>query len=204
MTKLTRSQNSLEIREIGEDGTIKGYISVFGVEDSYETKFNAGCFARSIQERGDKPLMMLFNHDRDQIIGKWTELREDGHGLFGVGRITDKTERGREMRGLVGEDMIDGLSHGFYTREFDAKTRSFNDVDLLEASLVAMASCPGAALRGDAMTRSAYFESISRDTGLPREQLLGNSSEDTRAAALLKSLSETLNGEIRNGFSNLY
>ena len=191
----------VEIREVGKDGAIKGYISVFGVEDSYRTTFNKGCFARSLEKRNGKPLKMLFNHSGNQVIGRWDNVYEDDHGLFGEGQITQKTERGREITALVEEEILDGLSHGFRTIDYDQKKRAFNEVDVLEASIVTFQSCPTATLREMEHTQDNFLEILSRDTGLTREQVLGVMSGDQRASAPIQSFKDALTGEIHSAFN---
>lgn len=192
-----------ELRSASEDGRIEGYISIFGQEDSYRTKFMPGCFTRSIEaiKSSGKRLKMLFNHDSDKIIGAWDELREDDTGLFGVGQITQRTELGRDITGLVQDNLLDGISQQFRRKAYNAELREFTEVELVEASLVTFESCPGANLRSEAdYSQEEFVEILTRDTGLSGEQVLGILSGENRAPAPQSSLAAAMISEIKSAF----
>lgn len=133
---------SLEVRAVGDDGTVEGYGSVFDVLDSYGDRIAAGAFNASLAEHkaaGTMPAM-LWQHDASAPVGVWTEMVEDGKGLKVRGRIVLETEKGREAHALLKAGALTGLSIGFMSKEweYDAKSdvRTLTAVDLWEVSLV--------------------------------------------------------------------
>lgn len=193
-----------EVRKSSEDGKIEGYISIFGQEDSYRTKFMPGCFDRSIDEinNSGKRLKMLFNHDSDLIIGAWDSLRTDDVGLYAVGQITQRTQLGRDITGLVQDNLLDGISQQFRRKRYDAEKREFLEVDLVEASLVTFESCPGANLRSEHdYSADELIEILTRETGHSGEQVLGILSGETRAPAPKTSSNAGMISVIQSAFN---
>lgn len=132
----------LTLKAAGDDGVIEGYGSVFGVMDAYADIVAAGAFAESLKAHkaaGTMPAM-LWQHDSDEPVGVWTEMVEDDKGLLVRGRLAMGTTRGREASELLKMRAINGLSIGFYSRQwsYDTETdvRTLTAVDLWEVSLV--------------------------------------------------------------------
>lgn len=70
-----------------DNRTIKGYLCVWGVVDTFGTIFVRGCFAKSIQERGPasaskQKIAHLWMHDPCNPTGMFTTLKEDDYGLY--------------------------------------------------------------------------------------------------------------------------
>ena len=65
------------------------------------------------QIKSDPPV--LFNHDRDQIVGRWTEIRVKDGKLIGsiVWAKSDKWPMGQYIRDLVREGVLRTVSVGF-------------------------------------------------------------------------------------------
>lgn len=132
----------LTLKAASDDGVIEGYGSVFGVMDAYADIVAAGAFAESLKAHkaaGTMPAM-LWQHDSDEPVGVWTEMVEDDKGLLVRGRLAMGTTRGREASELLKMRAINGLSIGFYSRQwsYDTETdvRTLTAVDLWEVSLV--------------------------------------------------------------------
>ena len=96
--------------------TFSGYGAVFGNVDAYGDVIAKGAFDRSIADfkaSGAWPAMLSQHGGWDMSaesltpIGVWTEMREDGHGLYVEGRLAD-TPRGREMYALDEDDAAPG------------------------------------------------------------------------------------------------
>ena len=104
-----------DLKEIGEDGVFSGYGSIFGNKDSGGDIVIAGAFAKSLAEHRQKGsrVKMYWQHDPHQPIGKWTDIAEDGKGLFVEGKLNMGVQRGREAYALLKEGDIDGLSIGY-------------------------------------------------------------------------------------------
>ena len=70
----------------------------------------------------------------------WQAIREDAKGLYVRGRLVLDVRRAREVRELVAEGALDGLSIGFRTvrarRDPRSGLRTLIEVDLWEISIV--------------------------------------------------------------------
>lgn len=131
-----------EVKEVGDDGTFTGYGSVFGNVDSYGEIITPGAFNDSLaalKSKGRAPAM-LWQHRGGELIGVYTRVAEDGHGLLVSGKLALKVARGAEAHELLKMGALSGLSIGFITREdsYDKLTgiRTIKKVDLWEVSLV--------------------------------------------------------------------
>ncbi|CAJ1855320.1 hypothetical protein HLBENOHH_02468 [Aeromonas dhakensis] len=125
-----------------EEGRFTAYGNVFDVIDSYRDVTLKGAFRKSIQEHkaaGTSP-KMLWNHNPDEVIGKWVSFSEDEHGLKMEGVLALGTQRGRETYELLKMGALDSLSIGYVvTKEkFDSvkKVNYLEEVDLFEVSVV--------------------------------------------------------------------
>lgn len=133
---------ALQIKATGEDGSVEGYGSVFGVTDNYNDIIAVGAFTASLKEHkaaGTMPAM-LWQHDSDEPIGLWTDMVEDAKGLRIKGRLALETTRGKEAFALLKMGALNGLSVGFISKEwsYDTETdiRTLTEIDLWEVSIV--------------------------------------------------------------------
>jgi len=137
---LEHKRVSMIIDEITEDGTIRGYGSIFGNVDLGGDIVAPGAFKKSIRERKGKVLPMLWNHDPGHPIGKWTAIEEDERGLKMEGRVTPGVSKGSEVLAMVRDGVIDGMSIGFNSIKADrdevSGVRTLKEVELWEVSLV--------------------------------------------------------------------
>ena len=131
----------LEVKLLSDDNgkcVIEGYGSVFGVKDSYHDVVEPGAFVESLEKNGLPS--MLWQHNQDQPIGVWKEVREDNNGLYMRGEILTEVQAGKEAVALIKNGAIKGLSIGFITEldEIDRTSgiRKLKKVNLLEVSLV--------------------------------------------------------------------
>lgn len=133
---------AFELKAAGDDGTVEGYGSVFGVRDDYDDVIARGAYVSSLaahKAAGTMPAM-LWQHDPSTPIGVWTEMVEDSKGLKIKGQLALDTVKGKEAHALLKMGAINGLSIGFlakqwaYDRETDVRT--LTEIDLWEVSLV--------------------------------------------------------------------
>lgn len=130
----------INLTHVGQDGTFQGYASVFNKLDSYKDSVLPGAFAEAIERRGISGIKMTLQHDVEELVGVWHEIREDKHGLFVRGQLDMNTECGREVHSLMKSGALNGLSIGFD----DSKTvsekrdgvRYVKKIDLWEIAIV--------------------------------------------------------------------
>lgn len=128
-----------------DDGTFEGYANLFGVVDTYGTRWTPGAWTAGGLDSDPYPLLWM--HDPSHVIGTFT-AREDDKGLFIQGRF-DATPEGQTARTRAHSGSAVELSVGFGRAETMPNDPSaFVLTELLETSLITtrMASSPGAGL----------------------------------------------------------
>lgn len=190
---------AFNIKAVSDDGTFEGYGSVFNVKDSYDDIVVKGAFADSLMMHGAKGSMpaLLWQHDSDEPIGVYTEMREDDTGLYVKGQLALKTQRGAEAYELLKMKAISGMSIGYVTREdsFDRVTgiNTLKKLDLWEVSLVTFPANTEARVSGvKSIDDLKSAEQYLRDAGLSRKEATAFVS---RMKGLL--LSDSDNGEMK-------
>ena len=173
-----------EVKAVQDDGFFSGYCNVFDVVDSYGDIVRKGAFVESInawQAKGKMP-PILWQHDRGEVIGVWTKLYEDDHGLYGEGKLLiNDVARAKEAHALLKHQAIDGLSIGYYTKEYsyDVENEIYNllKLDLREVSIVTFPantdSCIDTVksiLEQGELPTLAEFEKFLRDAGFSKSQ----------------------------------
>ncbi|MBV7408197.1 HK97 family phage prohead protease [Maritimibacter sp. DP1N21-5] len=144
---MASEQKSAPIMEIkaldDETGVIEGYASTFGGEpDAYGDVIAPGAYADSLDKHRAKGTMpkLFWQHDSHEPIGRWTEMREDDHGLLVKGKLNLAVRRGAEALALLKDGDIDGLSIGYRIKEYSVDTETsvwtLEKLDLIEVSVV--------------------------------------------------------------------
>ena len=140
--KKTSLDGRFEIKSLTEDGTFSGYGSVFGNEDLGGDIVAAGAFTETIKAHALNKTMpaLLWQHNPDDVIGKYTKMAEDERGLYVEGQLCLDTVKGKEAYALLKMGAMSGLSIGYWPTkwEWDDKnyTRTLKEVDLWETSIV--------------------------------------------------------------------
>lgn len=167
----------LTLDGVAADGVFSGYASLFGKVDLGRDVVERGAFASSLAKRGAGGIRMLFQHDPNEPIGVWTDIREDARGLFVRGKLAKDVARGREVLSLLRDKALDGLSIGFRTVRAKSDpasgVRRILEADLWEISVVTFPMLPGAridSVKGGRMLPTVReFENwLTRDAGLTR------------------------------------
>ena len=116
----------------------EGYASLFGVRDGAGDMVAPGAFAASLRQRGPAQVRLLYQHFAHAPIGVWDEIAEDSRGLYVRGRLSPDVEQARDVRALLAEGALNGLSIGFRTvrASRQATGRLLQQVDLWEVSIV--------------------------------------------------------------------
>lgn len=176
---------AMEVKEVSDDGRFSGYASTFGGDpDSYGDVIAAGAFAASLAKNGygGNGIKMLWQHNPDDPIGVWTQLREDGQGLFVEGQLALGTTRGKDAYELLKIGAVNTMSIGFrivkYSEDRDRDIRTLEEIDLYEVSLVTFPANTSAKItavktnkeqveRASADVRE--LEKLLRDAGFSRD-----------------------------------
>lgn len=130
------------------------------------------------QIKSDPPV--LFNHDRDQIVGRWTNIRVKDGKLIGkiVWAKSDKWPMGAYIRDLVREGILRTVSVGFkptarqpLTKEADPHHGPwrFTKSQLLECSLVSVPANPNALALSKDLPRDVLATVFRKPAGSPDE-----------------------------------
>jgi HK97 family phage prohead protease len=137
-------QTSIGLEDIDEsNGIVKGYGSVFNNIDSDNDIILAGAYTKTLNENGSR-VRYCNQHRIDQPLGKFTELREDGNGLYFVAKIP-MTRMGQDILLLMKNGVINENSVGIMpiVKSFRQDgVRELKEVKLYEISCVTLAANP--------------------------------------------------------------
>lgn len=96
-------------------GIVTGYLAHFGSRDNDGDIIVRGAFAKSIKERGPEGTQLikhLLDHKKDQVVGKFLELKEDNIGLYYESKV-GRHAAGRDFLLMVEDGLINQHSFGF-------------------------------------------------------------------------------------------
>ncbi len=140
----------LKVTATEEDRTVRGYLIVWGVKDTYGTTFVKGCCAKSIRERGPdseskQKIAFLWMHEVCNPIGRFTKLKEDDYGLYFEAECDDIQEGDRALRqirsGTINQFSV-GFDYMWDKVEYDEESDSvvLLEIVLMEGSPVTFGS----------------------------------------------------------------
>jgi Escherichia/Staphylococcus phage prohead protease len=137
--RLAHASAPARLVDLGRD-EFEGYASLFGVPDGAGDVVMPGAFRASLRTRPPAQVRMLYQHFAHEPLGVWETIREDGKGLYVRGRLTLDVMRAREVRSLVADGALNGLSIGFRTvrarRDTGRAVRELLEIELWEISVV--------------------------------------------------------------------
>ncbi|HTH09403.1 MAG TPA: HK97 family phage prohead protease, partial [Acidovorax sp.] len=133
----------LDLKSLDDKGRFSGYGSVFNVVDKGGDIVAPGAFAESLEtwRKNGRTVPALWQHQTDQPIGAWENLKEDDHGLFGDAALwlEDAPYARLAHRGMKSK-AITGLSIGYRIKQYsvnpDTKVYTLQKLDLVEISVV--------------------------------------------------------------------
>lgn len=136
----------LEIKQVGEENsehfTFEGFASTFGNVDLHDDVIVEGAFRETLPQRVPK---LLWQHQGDEPLGVFVEIREMHQGLFvkGIMPKSDTFVSGRVIPQMkIGS--VNQMSIGFFIEDFDRDIeirdgiRFIKRLVLLEISLVSI------------------------------------------------------------------
>ena len=177
--RLARKNAPALLATLGRD-EFEGYASLFNVADGAGDVVAPGAFTRSLRKRPAERVRMLYQHFAHEPIGVWEDIREDARGLYVRGRLIEEVQRGRDVRALIAQGALNGLSIGF--RAIRAKqdrasgVRTLLEIELWEISIVTFPMLIGSevtaigtknALASDLRQASAVFGYKKYQPSLP-------------------------------------
>ena len=153
--RIGKQFKSFDVKELsfnGESRTISGYAAVFNNKDKAGDILLKGCFAKSIQDRGPESqandkIIMLWQHDQHEPIGRICVLKEDDRGLY-FEAVIDDVERGNQAIKQLESGTLNQFSIGYSyvceKCEYDQERDAFivKEVVLYEISVVSI-GCNG-------------------------------------------------------------
>ena len=166
--KLDRKAFATEWKADTATGQVEGYGAVFGNVDTYGDIILRGAFGNTM---GKRKVKMLWQHNPDQPIGVWDEMREDDRGLWMKGRILSEVEKGKEAIALMSAGAIEGLSIGYKTidAEYTNGNRIIKEIDLWETSIVTFPANDMAGASVKSIETERDLERVLIDCGLSRK-----------------------------------
>lgn len=140
----------LKINVSEADRTVKGYLIVWGVKDTYDTIFVRGCCAKSIRERGPESeakqkIAHLWQHETDNPTGRFLVLREDAYGLYFEAELDEVPIGERELKqirsGTLNQFSV-GFNYIWEKMEYDEDKEAIMlyEIELMEGSVVTFGS----------------------------------------------------------------
>lgn len=142
-----------EVKEFeSESRKISGYAAIFNNKDKASDILIKGCFAKSIEERGPEStandkIILLWQHDQREPLGRITELKEDERGLYFEAIIDDIELGDRAIKqlesGTLNQFSI-GYNYVWENVEYDNARDAYivKEVKLHEISVVSI-GCNG-------------------------------------------------------------
>jgi HK97 family phage prohead protease len=112
----------------------EGYGSTFGTVDRQGDIIEKGAFDKTLRSKSVLPL--LFNHDRNSVIGK-LETSIDANGLLVKGYLNLKDPKAQNVYELMKMGALDSLSIGFAVKDHEPvdNSRPFGAWRIKEAEL---------------------------------------------------------------------
>ncbi len=175
-----------ELKNVSEDGTFEGYLSVFDVKDLVGDVVVKGAFAKTIQEH-EGTFPMLWQHDAKQPIGTF-KVFEDNYGLKVFGTLILEVRQAQEAYALLRASVVKGLSIGFETiqKKSENGIRYLKELRLFEGSIVTFPALPDAlitSVKDAQILTEEFFENYS-------ELKAGRAISAERAARLRSIMTE--------------
>lgn len=173
----TKMHIDIEFKNLdGEKGTFVAYGSTFENEDLGGDVMKKGAFEKSLQENPAENVYMFYNHDSKEIIGEYTEIKEDNHGLLIKGRLfIEDIKRAQETYFLMKKGLIKKFSIGYsiVKKSYEKGKRLLEEVKLIEVSPVTFPMNPEASIIGVKSMRDLDirdFEKKLRDVGFSQKE----------------------------------
>lgn len=105
------SLSDCDIKFAATEGNFSGYGSVFGVVDAKNDIIMPGAYAEVLKSGNQVPVYVNHSWLRGGIpVGSWSDLKEDGHGLFGSADLVMKMPSAVDAYWGMKSGLVTGLS----------------------------------------------------------------------------------------------
>lgn len=164
---MSMQRMKLEIKDISEEGTFTGKLSVYGVLDQVGDIVERGAFTKTIKERGSE-VPLLWQHRSDVPIGMLV-LEDQLDALWVKGRLLMELEEAKKAYLLIKARIVKGLSIGFETVKdsIEGGVRHLKECRLYEGSIVTFPACEAALItsvkNADGTERKDFSEELMRE-----------------------------------------
>jgi HK97 family phage prohead protease len=106
-------------------------VATFGNIDSDRDRLHKGCFKQSIEQRGpdsnaNSKILLLWQHDRKEPIGRITRLKEKNEGLYFESELDEGVARADQALKQLESGTINNFSIGF---QYDWETMEYNHIE---------------------------------------------------------------------------
>ncbi|KJV69369.1 HK97 family phage prohead protease [Candidatus Neoehrlichia procyonis] len=127
---------------VEEYGVFSGYASVFNTIDCQNDIIKPGAFSDTIKT--GKKIMFLWQHNKNEPIGKIISMIEDTFGLYITVKLILEIKKAKEAYLMIKKGIINSLSIGYqvvnYYIDKNSDLRIIKKIDLWEISLVTFPS----------------------------------------------------------------
>lgn len=174
----------LELKSLTDKGQFSGYGSVFNVVDKGGDIVAPGAFGESLSKwkKSGRTVPVLWQHQTDQPIGAWDNLKEDDHGLLGDASLwLDEAPYARLAHKGMSTKTITGLSIGYRVKDYSVNQETgvytLQKLDLVEISVVtnpmnedARIESVKSMLEAGRLPTVREFEDFLREAGFSKSQ----------------------------------
>lgn len=190
--KMLKKDVSFQVKELSEDGTFTGALSVYGVIDEGGDVVERGAFTKTIAESGGK-VPMLYQHDPRLHIGV-LELSDTSSALNVKGIFNMDIPQAKQAHSMLGfmktHGMKMGLSIGYRVVKdaISGGIRQLKELRLLEGSIVV-----------SPMNTLCYVTDVKSDTAIETKEFA-----DSLASIQAWSMREQLMSALSDSFFDVF
>lgn len=169
---LDQKHVGFDVKELNAEGRIEGIAATWSLDRGGDV-IDPKAFDKTVSQIKSSGRMpkMLWQHDPNQVIGKWDKIEVQEKGVLMEGQLILDLPRAKEAHILLSHKAIDGLSIGYRTKdsEMSKGVRHIKELELWETSVVTFPMNPEAGVTGVKTLHSIRdVERILRDAGVPQ------------------------------------
>lgn len=153
----------IDLKQVNDDGTFEGILSVFNVVDLGGDLIKPGAFTKTIKEKGGA-VPCLWQHDSGRPIGTLV-LTETDEALNVSGKLALGVQQAREAWELLKAGVIRGLSIGYRAVKHERVNgiRHLKEIELFEGSIVTFPMLPLATVTSvKSATKADFIAELER------------------------------------------